>query len=101
MNLSYDKKKLSEICQANGITRLSLFGSVLRDDFGAESDIDVLVEFAEGQVPGMFRLVHLIDELSQVFGGRKVDLTTFSSLRGRLKDIVLKEQEVQYEQEAA
>ncbi|WP_298666180.1 nucleotidyltransferase family protein [uncultured Methanofollis sp.] len=55
---------------------LSLFGSVLRDDFGPESDIDILVEFDEGHTPGFFCLFEIAEELSRAFGGKTIDLLT-------------------------
>ncbi|MCH8829762.1 MAG: nucleotidyltransferase family protein [Planctomycetes bacterium] len=69
-------EKLGEFCRRNHIRRLSFFGSVVRDDFGPESDIDVLVEFAPDHIPGFFRFIRMERELTEMFGGRKVDLNT-------------------------
>jgi len=66
--------RLAELCRRHHIQRLSLFGSVLRDDFGPASDIDVLVEFAAGQEPGL-AFFTIEAELSTLLG-RKVDLHT-------------------------
>jgi len=66
---------LVEFCQQNYITKLSLFGSVLNDTFRIESDIDVVEEFEPEHVPG-FAFFRMQDELSVIFGGRKVDLYT-------------------------
>jgi len=60
-------------CQHNHIQSLSLFGSVLREDFGSESDIDILVEFEQGHEPGLMEMVDVESELSGILG-RKVDL---------------------------
>jgi hypothetical protein len=76
---------------------LSLFGSVLRDDFGPESDIDVLVEFEPEHVPGLFRLAGMEFELADILGGgRKVDMNTPRSLSRYFRDKVLAEAQVQY-----
>lgn len=92
------KKKLAEFCRRNYIVKLSLFGSVLQDSFRPDSDIDVLVEFAPGHVPG-FALVRMEDELSQIFGGRQVDLVTPKFLNRRIRPQIEAEAVVQYAQE--
>lgn len=89
------KEEIAEFCRRNYIRRLSLFGSVLRDDFRPDSDIDVLVEFEPGHVPGL-RFVRLQDELSSIFGGRSVDLVTPKFLNHRIREEVLRSAEVQY-----
>ena len=73
--LSIPKEDLATFCQGRGIKRLAVFGSALREDFGPESDIDVLVEFEPGRVPGLFGLAGMELELSDMFG-RDVDLVT-------------------------
>ena len=88
-------KKLSEFCKRRHIRRLSFFGSVLRDDFNADSDVDVLVEFEEGHTPGL-DFIDIQDELSQLLGGREVDLVTPKFLNHRIKDRVLREAKVAY-----
>ncbi|HSU80760.1 MAG TPA: nucleotidyltransferase family protein [Thermoanaerobaculia bacterium] len=95
MKPTIPKTQLAEFCRRNHIRSLSLFGSVLRDDFGPQSDIDVLVEFEPGHVPGL-RLIRLQDELSRLFGGRRVDLVTPKFLNRRIRDEVLRSAEVQY-----
>ena len=67
---------------------MALFGSVLRDDFRPDSDVDVLVEFEPGHVPG-FRFVRMERELSQLLGGRRVDMVTPKILNPRIRDQVL------------
>jgi hypothetical protein len=74
----------------------SLFGSVLRDDFRAASDVDVLIEFDPDHVPGFIRLGQLEDELSALLGGRKVDLVTPKFLNRYIRTQVLADAEVQY-----
>ena len=71
--ISIPMARLSEYCRANGIARLDLFGSVLRADFGPESDIDLLVEFEPDRKIGLFDFVRIEQEFSEIFG-RKVDL---------------------------
>lgn len=94
-HLPVDRLRLAEFCRRNHIRRLSLFGSVLRDDFGPDSDVDILVEFEAGHVPGL-RFIRLEQELSQLFGGRRVDLVTPKFLNPRIRDRVLGDLEIQY-----
>jgi predicted nucleotidyltransferase len=90
------KQEIAGFCERYHIRRLSLFGSVLRADFGPNSDIDVLVEFEPEYVPGFFRLLAAEEELSRFFGGRKVDLRTPQDLSPYFRDEVLAQAEVQY-----
>ena len=96
-SLRFDRERVADFCRRRHIRRLALFGSVLRDDFGPESDVDVLVEFEEGHVPGLIRLAGMERELSAVFG-RPVDLRTAEDLSRYFRDKVLAEAEVQYAQ---
>ena len=89
------KERLAEFCRRHHILKLALFGSVLREDFGPESDIDVLVEFEPGHVPGL-GFIRMQDELSRIFDGRRVDLVTPKFLNRRIRDEVLRSAEVQY-----
>ena len=89
------RKKLADFCRRNHIRRLAFFGSVLRDDFARESDVDALVEFEEGHVPG-YALIRMQDELSEILDGRPVDLVTPKFLNPRIRDKVLAQAEVQY-----
>lgn len=75
-NLEVPKEKIAEFCKKNHIHRFALFGSVLRDDFGPDSDIDTLVEFEDNYVPGLFKIFDMEEELSVIFGNRKIDLRT-------------------------
>jgi predicted nucleotidyltransferase len=97
VKIPIDRDKISEFCRRHHIRKLSFFGSVLRDDFGPESDVDVLVEFEPGQVVG-YRFIEIQEKLSKLLGGRKVDLLTAGFISHRIRDRVLSEAEVQYEQ---
>jgi predicted nucleotidyltransferase len=88
------KSRLEEYCRRNHIRKLALFGSVLRGDFGPDSDIDVLVEFEPGETPG-FAFVDMEDELSRMVG-RKIDLRTPMDLSQYFRDKVVREARVQY-----
>ena len=94
--LTVPQGKIREFCLRNHIRKLALFGSVLRDDFGPESDIDVLVEFDSGAEVGFFELYDLEEELSRLFGGRKVEIVTPAALSKYFRDEVLSRAEVQY-----
>jgi len=96
--LEIPKGALGEFCRRNHIRRLALFGSVLRDDFCDESDVDVLVEFEPGAGVGFFELYDIEQELSELLGGRKVDMNTPDSLSKYFRDDVLTEAEVHYAQ---
>ena len=93
-SIAIDREKLAEFCQRNHIRKFSLFGSILRDNFGADSDVDVLVEFEPGHVPGL-RFFALESELSSLWG-RKVDLNTPDFLSPYFRGRVLAEAEVHY-----
>ena len=88
---------IEQFCRKNHIRKLSLFGSVLRNDFRQESDIDVLVEFEKNGVPGLLGISRMERELSHIFGGRKIDLRTPEDLSKYFRQQVLSTAEVQYE----
>ena len=88
--------KIAAFCEKNHIRKLSLFGSVLRDDFSTDSDIDFLVEFKVKKVPGLIGISRMERELSEILGGRKVDLRTAQDLSKYFRDDVLAHAEVQY-----
>ena len=98
MALQVSQDKIADFCQRHHIRRLAFFGSVLREDFGPESDVDVLVEFEPGARVGFFKLYDLEQELSQILGGHKVEINTLRSLSKYFRDEVLEEAEVQYGQ---
>ncbi|MEW6664580.1 MAG: nucleotidyltransferase family protein [Thermodesulfobacteriota bacterium] len=91
------KERLADFCRRNHVRRLAFFGSVLRDDFTPESDVDVLVEFEHGTRIGLIRFAGVENEMSKMLG-RKVDLNTAGCLSPYFRDEVLKEVEVAYEQ---
>ncbi len=95
-NLAIPKDGLEEFCRRNRIRKLALFGSVLRPDFGPESDVDVLVEFEAGTRVGFFELYDLEQELSRLLGGRKVDLRTPEDLSRYFREEVVAQAQVQY-----
>ena len=75
-NIDIDQEAISEFCKTHHIRKLALFGSVLRDDFGPESDVDVLVEFEPEASIGLFDIARMELAMSPLFAGRKVDLRT-------------------------
>jgi predicted nucleotidyltransferase len=85
-----------QFCKANHILKLSLFGSVLRDDFQEDSDLDILVEFEPGKAPGLIGLSRMERQLSEMLRGQKVDLRTPHDLSKYFRDEVLANAEVQY-----
>ena len=94
--ITFDGKELEAFCRKNGIKKLSLFGSVLRDDFRPGSDIDMLVEFMPGKAATYIDLAGYEIELTEFFGGRKVDLRTPAELSKYFRDNVLSEAETLY-----
>ena len=94
-NIDIPKEKIAEFCKRNHIRRLSLFGSVLRGDFGPDSDIDFLVEFDPNYIPGLIRLAGMEIELTEILG-HKVDMRTPQDLSRYFRDDVLNSAEVQY-----
>lgn len=94
-DISLPQRQLAEFCKRSHILRLALFGSILRYDFGPDSDIDVLVEFDPATAVGLFQLMRLQAELSEMFG-RKVDLNTPGFLSDRFREKVLQDAEDEY-----
>lgn len=93
--ISLPMKEIEALCERYHIRKLSLFGSVLRDDFRPDSDIDVLVEFEPGAVIGL-KFIEIQEELSRLFG-REVDLNTPNSLSRHFRDKVIANAEILYE----
>ena len=89
-----DREKISDFCRRHHIRKLALFGSVLREDFRPESDVDVLVEFEDGHIPGL-AFFSMERELSEILN-HKVDLNTPQFLSPYFRDQVLAEAEAQY-----
>ncbi|MDQ3702120.1 MAG: nucleotidyltransferase family protein [Chloroflexota bacterium] len=73
--ITLDRERIAEFCQRHHVRRFALFGSVLRDDFRPDSDVDILVQFEEGHVPGFFGLAGMELELTEILD-RQVDLRT-------------------------
>jgi len=94
-HIDLDKERIAHFCRSNHIQRLSLFGSVLRDDFRSDSDVDMLVEFEADARVGLIRLAALEAELSEIVH-RKVDLRTPQELSRYFRDKVVASAEVQY-----
>lgn len=99
VQVAIPKDRLAAFCRAHGIGWLALFGSALRSDFGADSDIDLLVEFDPDRIPGLLGMAGMELELSDLFGGRNVDLRTPEDLSRYFRAAVLEEAEVQYVRE--
>ncbi len=94
--IEIDHSALAHFCRANKIAKLALFGSVLRDDFGPDSDVDLLVDFESGATVGLFDISRMELELSPLFGGRKVDLRTPGDLGRYMRDRVVASAESLY-----
>jgi uncharacterized protein len=94
LRLDVDDGELAAVCRKNHVRKLAFFGSVLRSDFGPDSDVDILIEFEPGHVPGL-GFFALQDELGQMLG-RRVDLHTPASLSSYFRDQVLREAEPVY-----
>ena len=90
-----DRNDIADFCRRHHITKLSLFGSVLREDFSDDSDVDVLIEFDPAHVPGLIRLTSMERELT-VLLGHKVDLRTPHDLSRYFRDQVLADARIQY-----
>lgn len=85
--ITITEERIADFCRKNHIVRLSFFGSVLREDFRADSDVDVLVEFQEGKIPGL-SFFTMEEEFAQMVG-RKVDLLTPGSIKPHLRQRIL------------
>jgi hypothetical protein len=98
-NISFSRDELADFCRRHHLLKLSFFGSVLRDDFRPDSDVDVLVEFEPGYSTGLFGLVRMEEELSKLFQGHKVDLVPRDAINRWIRKQVLAEAEVQHVKE--
>jgi predicted nucleotidyltransferase len=87
--------RIEAFCKKHYIRKLSVFGSALRADFRSDSDIDILVEFCKGHIPGLIKLAGIEIELSEILG-RKVDLRTPQDLSRYFRQEVIDSAEVQY-----
>ena len=95
VRIPIESDEIAEFCRRNQIGRLAFFGSVLRDDFGPDSDVDVLVEFEPGARVGFFAIARMQDELSAILG-RPADLCTPKGLSRYFRDRVVREAEAAY-----
>jgi uncharacterized protein len=93
--IQISRELLDGFCRRRQIRKLSLFGSVLRDDFSSQSDVDVLVEFEPGATVGYFELADMESELSELLG-RKADIRTPAELSRYFRSEVLAGAETQY-----
>jgi uncharacterized protein len=94
--ISVDYKTLASFCRARNIRKLSVFGSVLRDDFTPASDVDVLIEFLPGKTPGL-AFFGYAEQLGALIG-HKVDLNTEAFLNKHFRNDILQEAITLYEQ---
>ena len=94
LKIKVPRKQIEAFCKKNHIRKLAFFGSVLREDFGPMSDIDVLVEFEPGKTPGL-AFFGMQEELSGILG-HKVDLNTPGFLSKYFREQVMRDAEVQY-----
>jgi predicted nucleotidyltransferase len=97
VRIDVPKDKIADFCRKHHIRKLALFGSVLREDFRPDSDVDVPVEFEPGHTVGLLRMAGLELELAELIG-RKVDLRTPAELSRYFRDEVARSSEVQYAQ---
>lgn len=93
--ISIDKEQIAVFCKKHHITRLALFGSILTDRFGPESDVDVLVEFDPEHIPGLIALAGMEIDLSEILG-HKADMRTPKDLSRYFRDEVLRTALTQY-----
>ena len=94
-DIEFPSDQIAVFCRLHGVARLALFGSILRDDFGPQSDVDVLVEFQPGATPGFFAFAGMQMELAKMIG-RRVDLRTPNDLSQYFRDSVMRQAVVQY-----
>ncbi|MEX0777898.1 MAG: nucleotidyltransferase family protein [Phycisphaeraceae bacterium] len=93
--IEFDPIRIADFCRHHGIRKLSLFGSILTDDFQPDSDIDVLVEFGPQGTPSLLDLGGMLMELTDMFG-RQVDLKTWGFMSDRIRRQVERQRQVQY-----
>jgi predicted nucleotidyltransferase len=91
-----NRAELARLCQRHQIRRLALFGSLLDGRERPDSDVDLLVEFEPGQAPGFIGLAGIAMELSQLLGGKQVDLRTAQDLSHYFREDVVRAASLQY-----
>jgi uncharacterized protein len=97
-SLNLDEATVARFCEAHHIRRLALFGSQLKGTAGPDSDIDLLVEFDPAHTPGLIGLAAMEIELSELLGGRNIDLRTPEDLSRYFRDEIVRTAQVQYAQ---
>ena len=95
IRINIPKEPLAQFCETYHVRRISLYGSALRDDFGPDSDIDILIDFEPGFKAGLLKMAHMENKLSDMLG-RKVDLRTTGDLSRYFRQKVLESAEVEY-----
>lgn len=95
VHISYSQEQINSFCRENNIKKMAFFGSVLRDDFGPESDVDILVEFEPGRTPGL-KFFTLQQKLSEILG-KKVDLNTPAFISEYFREGVMQEAQILYD----
>ena len=95
LHIQVNREQIAEFCRHHHIRRFAFFGSVLRDDFRPDSDVDVLVEFEPGHRLGLFELIRMQQEFSDLIG-READFRTPEDLGRYMRNRVMAESEVQY-----
>ena len=98
VTLQYDEKALGRLCRKYRVRRLDLFGSQAKGTADAESDVDLLVEYEPGHVPGLLGFLRLEEELKALFGSYSVDLVSRGGLSPYLRDEILRTRSPLYEQ---
>ena len=93
--VTLDSQEIKSFCEAHHIAKLSLFGSILTEQFNTDSDVDILVEFKLGHTPGFLQMAALEAELTAMLH-RKVDLRTAAELSRYFRDDVIAHSEIQY-----
>ncbi|HEY3380028.1 MAG TPA: nucleotidyltransferase family protein [Armatimonadota bacterium] len=95
LRIQVDRSQIAEFCRRHHIRKLAFFGSVIREDFRPESDVDVLVEFEPEHIPGLFELIRMQLEFSELIG-READFRTPNDLSRYFRDRVVAGAQVQY-----
>ena len=93
--IEIDKEQLAAFCRKHHLTKLALFGSVLTDQFGPESDVDVLFDYDQDHIPTLFDVAAMEEELSTIIG-RKVDMRTAQDLSRFFREEVVRNAVIQY-----
>ncbi len=95
LHIPVDREQIADFCRRHHIRTFAVFGSVLREDFRPDSDVDVLIEFEPEHIPGLLRLMSMQLEFSQMIG-READFRTPRDLGVHFRDQVVQEAEVLY-----